>query len=147
VTRSGRGARCYTQSSRRVEVARVFLIDDEEDVVNLLTTVFSTRGFEVESETDAQVALSRVLASPPDLLVLDLMMPDLDGFELLRLLRQHPAGATMKVMIVSARTEIADQLHSLQLGADAYVCKPFSPADLLRQVEDVMGAARGGAGA
>jgi DNA-binding response OmpR family regulator len=53
----------------------------------------------------------------------------------------------MKVMIVSARTEIADQLHSLQLGADAYVCKPFSPADLLRQVEDVMGAARGGAGA
>jgi DNA-binding response OmpR family regulator len=127
-------------------VARVFLIDDEEDVVDLLTTVFSSRGFDVESETDAHAALSRVLATPPDLLVLDLMMPGLDGFEFLRLLRQHPSGADIRVVIISARTEIADQLHSLQLGADAYVCKPFSPADLLRQVEDVMGPGSDDAG-
>lgn len=127
-------------------MARVFVIDDEEDVVDLLKTVFASRGFEVETATDAEAALARVLAEPPDLLLLDLMMPGLDGFEFLRLLRQHPDGASIRVVIVSARTQISDQLQSLQLGADAYVCKPFSPQDLLRQVEHLLDGRREGAG-
>lgn len=127
-------------------MARVFVIDDEEDVVDLLKTMFASRGFDVQTATDPQTALNQVLADPPDLLVLDLMMPGLDGFEFLRLLRQHPDGGSIRVVIVSARTQISDQLQSLQLGADAYVCKPFSPQDLLRQVDHLLDDRREGAG-
>ena len=113
---------------------RLFVVDDEPDVVELLQTILRGEGLEVEIATDGRSALARILANPPDLVVLDLMMPDLDGFELLKLLRLDAVGATIPVLIVSARTGQQDQIESLQLGANAYICKPFSPRDLVRQV-------------
>ena len=117
---------------------RVFVVDDEPDVVELLQTILQAAGFEVEVATDGRSALARLLAKPADLLVLDLMMPDLDGFELLKLLRLDQRAAAMPVLIISARTGQQDQIESLQLGANAYLCKPFSPRDLVRQIRALL---------
>lgn len=119
---------------------RVYVVDDEPDVVGLLQTVLEHEGLEVEFATDGRVALAGILGSPPDLIILDLMMPGLDGFELLKLVRMDPRCEGVPVLIVSARTEQRDQLSSLQLGANAYLCKPFSPRDLVKQVQELLGA-------
>jgi DNA-binding response OmpR family regulator len=118
---------------------RVLVVDDEPDVADLLRTILELDGFRVESATDGRSALARVLAEPPDLLVLDLMMPDLDGLELLKLLRLDPRGATVPVLVVSAKSGTQHQLESLQRGANAYVCKPFSPRELKRQARALLG--------
>ena len=118
---------------------RVFVVDDEPDVVGLLQTILEREGLEVELATDGRSALHHILGDPPDLLVLDLMMPGLDGFELLKLIRLDPRCESTPVLIVSARTAPQDQLESLQLGANAYLCKPFSPKDLVREVRALLG--------
>jgi len=118
---------------------RIFVVDDEPDVVELLRTILELEGFEVESACEGRVALARILADPPDLLILDLMMPGLDGMEMLKLLRLDPQGADLPVMILSARTGQIDQIGSLQLGANAYICKPFSNRELIAQVRQLLG--------
>jgi len=120
-------------------VKRIYVVDDEPDVVELLRTVLELEGYAVESETDGKRALPAVLADPPDLLILDLMMPDLDGMEFLKLLRLDPAGARVPVLIVSAKTGQLDQMGSLQVGANAYICKPFSTRELLAEVRRLVG--------
>jgi len=120
-------------------VAKIFVVDDEPDVVELLRTILELEGFEVESACEGRVALARILADPPDLLILDLMMPGLDGMEMLKLLRLDPQGADLPVIIVSARTGQIDQIGSLQLGANAYICKPFSNRELIAQVRQLLG--------
>lgn len=118
---------------------RVFVVDDEPDVVELLQTILESEDMEVRVATEGTTALEQILADPPDILVLDLMMPDIDGFELLKLLRLDPNGAKIPVLILSARTGHQDQIESLQLGANAYICKPFSPRKLVRQVRWLLG--------
>jgi len=124
-------------------MTRVFVIDDEPDMVDLLATILRSDGFEVATDTDGRSALARVLSDPPDLVLLDLMMPDLDGMELLKLLRLDPKGARVPVLVVSARSGHQDQLGTLQLGANAYICKPFSPRELVFQVRQLLEASRG----
>jgi len=124
-------------------VKRIYIVDDEPDMVELLATVLKGEGFEVETYTDGRAALARVLDEPPELLLLDLMMPDLDGFELLKLLRLDARGREVVVLVVSARTGHRAQLETLQLGANAYIYKPFSPRELVAQVRQLL-AERGG---
>ena len=119
-------------------MARVFVIDDEPDMVDLLATILKSDGLQVDTDTDGRSALARLLADPPDLVLLDLMMPDLDGMELLKLLRLDVKGAHVPVLVVSARSGHQDQLGTLQLGANAYICKPFSPRELVRQVRQLL---------
>jgi DNA-binding response OmpR family regulator len=120
-------------------VSRVVVVDDELDVTDLLRTILELDGLTVEAITDGRAALARALADPPDLLVLDLMMPDLDGFELLKLLRRDPRGASIPVLVVSARSGRQHLIESLQRGANAYICKPFSPRELRGQVRQLLG--------
>jgi DNA-binding response OmpR family regulator len=119
-------------------MARVFVVDDEPDMVDLLATILKSDGLQVETDTDGRSALARLLADPPDLVLLDLMMPDLDGMELLKLFRLDARGADVPVLVVSARSGHQDQLGTLQLGANAYICKPFSPRELVRQVRQLL---------
>ncbi len=122
-------------------MSRIFVVDDEPDVVELLETVLGIEGFTVEVATEGRTALAKILADPPDLLILDLMMPDLDGMELLKLLRLDPRGLEIPVLIVSARTGQHDQIASLQMGANAYICKPFSNKELISQIRQLLGEA------
>jgi DNA-binding response OmpR family regulator len=128
-------------------MTRIFVVDDEPDMVDLLATILRSDGFEVDTDTEGRSALARVLAEPPDLILLDLMMPDLDGMELLKLLRLDPRGERVPVLVVSARSGHQDQLGTLQLGANAYICKPFSPRELVRQVRQLLAKSRGEASA
>ena len=118
---------------------RIFILDDEPDVVGLLRIILDKEGFEVESETDARRGLARLLEQSPDLLLLDLMMPGVDGFEVLKLLRQDFLSPRLPILILSARTGTEDKIQSLQLGADGYICKPFSPKELIAEVRRVIG--------
>lgn len=113
---------------------RVLVVDDEPDVAELLRTILTRDGFEVEIATGGRDALRKMLAAPPDLFILDLMMSELDGFELLKLVRLDSKLSSIPVVVVSARSSHQDQIASLQLGANAYVCKPFSPRELIHQV-------------
>lgn len=122
---------------------RIYVVDDEPDMVELLATVLKGEGHEIETYTDGRAALARVLEEPPDLLLLDLMMPDLDGFELLKLLRLDSRGRNVVVLVVSARTGHRAQLETLQLGANAYIYKPFSPRELATQVRHLLEERRG----
>lgn len=122
---------------------RIYVVDDEPDMVELLATVLRGEGHEVETYTDGRAALARVLEEPPELLLLDLMMPDLDGFELLKLLRLDARGRNVVVLVVSARTGHRAQLETLQLGANAYIYKPFSPRELAGQVRQLLAEREG----
>lgn len=122
---------------------RIYVVDDEPDMVELLATVLKGEGHEIETYTDGRAALARVLEEPPDLLLLDLMMPDLDGFELLKLLRLDARGRNVVVLVVSARTGHRAQIETLQLGANAYIYKPFSPRELATQVRHLLEERRG----
>ena len=122
---------------------RIYVIDDEPDMVELLATVLKGEGYEIETYTDGRAALARVLEEPPDLLLLDLMMPDLDGFELLKLLRLDSRGRNVVVLVVSARTGHRAQIETLQLGANAYIYKPFSPRELAAQVRQLLAEREG----
>jgi len=137
----------YTQSTdRRLELSvhRIYVIDDEPDMVELLATILRAENYEVETYTDGRAALARVLEEPPALVLLDLMMPDLDGFELLKLLRLDSRGRDVVVLVVSARTGHRAQLETLQLGANAYIYKPFSPRELVVQVRQLLAERQGG---
>jgi DNA-binding response OmpR family regulator len=127
-------------------VNRIYVVDDEPDMVELLATVLKGEGYEVETYTDGRAALARVLEEPPELLLLDLMMPDLDGFELLKLLRLDSRGQDVVVLVVSARTGHRAQIETLQLGANAYIYKPFSPRELAVQVRHLLAEREGPAG-
>ena len=129
-----------------LSVNRIYIVDDEPDMVELLATVLTGEGYEVETYTDGRAALARVLEEPPELLLLDLMMPDLDGFELLKLLRLDSRGKNVVVLIVSARTGHRAQLETLQLGANAYIYKPFSPRELASQVRQLLAEREGSTG-
>jgi DNA-binding response OmpR family regulator len=129
-----------------LRVNRIYIVDDEPDMVELLATVLIGEGHEVETYTDGRKALARVLEEPPELLLLDLMMPDLDGFELLKLLRLDARGKDVVVLVVSARTGHRAQLETLQLGANAYIYKPFSPRELASQVRQLLAEREGAAG-
>jgi len=126
-------------------VNRIYIVDDEPDMVDLLATVLKGEGYQVETYTDGRAALARVLEEPPELLLLDLMMPDLDGFELLKLLRLDSRGNNVVVLVVSARTGHRAQLETLQLGANAYIYKPFSPRELATQVRQLLAKREGNA--
>jgi two-component system response regulator ResD len=117
--------------------ATVLVVDDEPTIVEVLGTYLERAGFEVERAMDGLEALRLTELHRPDLVVLDLMLPGLDGFEVLRRLRERP-GKPVAVIMLTARGEESDRLVGLRHGADDYVVKPFSPAELVARVEAVL---------
>jgi DNA-binding response OmpR family regulator len=117
--------------------ATVLVVDDEPTIVEVVGTYLERAGFEVERAMDGLEALRLTELHRPDLVVLDLMLPGLDGFEVLRRLRERP-GKPVAVIMLTARGEESDRLVGLRHGADDYVVKPFSPAELVARVEAVL---------
>ena len=115
----------------------VLVVDDEPTIVEVVGTYLERAGFEVERAMDGLEALRLAEEHRPDLVVLDLMLPGLDGFEVLRRLRERP-GKPVAVIMLTARGEESDRLVGLRHGADDYVVKPFSPAELVARVEAVL---------
>jgi DNA-binding response OmpR family regulator len=114
---------------------RVLAVDDESHILDLLRVVFQRQGIDLlEAHTGAQ-ALARLRAEAPDLVVLDLGLPDRDGFEVLSEIRRESA---VPVIILTVRDDEAEKVRGLELGADDYVTKPFSPAELAARVKAVL---------
>jgi DNA-binding response OmpR family regulator len=118
----------------------ILLADDDATVVDVVERYLRRDGFHVESVGDGIAALEAAISRPPDLLVLDLMLPGLDGFEVCRQLR---ALAPVPVIMLTARTDESDRIVGLELGADDYVSKPFSPRELTARVKAVLRRAQG----
>ena len=114
---------------------RVLVVDDDETVIDVVRRYLEREGYEVDTATDGSLALEQALASPPDLLVLDLMLPGLDGVEVCRRLRQ---AHSLPVIMLTARGDVDDRITGLEVGADDYVTKPFSPRELTARVGAVL---------
>jgi DNA-binding response OmpR family regulator len=120
--------------------AKILVIDDDPDVRTLCRLNLGWAGHEVLEAGGGQEALDMVAADIPDALVLDIMMPVVDGLDVLRNVRSDPATREIPVVVISARVGVEDQVRGLETGADAYVTKPFSPETLTAMVECALGA-------
>lgn len=118
---------------------RVLLAEDEPNIVESLTFLLRRAGFEVTSESDGRAALEAALAGPLDLLILDVMLPGLDGFEILRRLRTDPRGARMPVIVLTAKGQRQDRETAVEQGADMFITKPFSNTELVAAVTRLTG--------
>jgi two-component system response regulator ResD len=114
---------------------RVLVVDDEPIVRDVLTRYLAHEGFEVDSAADGHAALRAIEGRPPNVIVLDLMLPKLSGLELLRLVRLE---SSVPVIILSAKVSERDRIAGLELGADDYVVKPYSPGEVVARVRAVL---------
>jgi DNA-binding response OmpR family regulator len=116
---------------------KILVVDDEDDILNFLELVLGEKGFDVITASGGQEALTRAQLEHPDLVLLDIMMPQMDGWEVLKLLRVDEETAEIPVAMLSARTEARDRVQGLQEGAIDYICKPFSLQELLGKIEAI----------
>jgi len=116
-------------------VAKILVVDDEEPIQELLRFNLEKEGYIVRVAKDGQEALQQVENDQPDLLVLDLMLPGMDGLEVCRKLRSNPKFQQIPIIMLSAKGEEFDKVLGLELGADDYMTKPFSPRELLARIK------------
>jgi len=116
---------------------KILVVDDEDDILHFLELVLGEKGYEVITAATAQEALTRAQVERPDLVLLDIMMPQMDGWEVLKLLRLEGETAQIPVAMLSARTDARDRVQGLQEGAVDYICKPFSLPELLGKIEAI----------
>ena len=126
---------------RRIEWPNAFfLIEDEPNIIEAISFILSRDGFTVHTHEDGETAMDKVLALPPDLIILDVMLPGRSGFDILRDLRAEPVTAKIPVMMLTARGQAKDRDLALRLGADHFMTKPFSNAEVRDHVRSLMEA-------
>ena len=114
---------------------KILVVDDEPQIINFVTMNLEQENFRVVSARDGYEALEKVTRELPDLVILDIMMPDMDGFETLEKIREV---STIPVIFLSVKGEEFDRVHGLDLGADDYITKPFSPRELVSRIRAVL---------
>ncbi|MFL7792107.1 MAG: response regulator [Anaerolineae bacterium] len=120
-------------------MARILIIDDDSEFLDMLNLVMRRVGHETTLSGDGPDGLSKALADPPDLAIVDVMMPDMTGYEVVRQLRADSATASLPIIILTARGQPVDRQAALDAGADVYMSKPVTMADLAERVEDLLG--------
>lgn len=125
-------------------MTKILVIDDEPAITNLVSAYLRTEGYEVYTAADGNAGLKAARAFKPDLIILDLMLPGIDGIELLSRLRRE---SEVYVIMLTARTEETGKIVGLSVGADDYVTKPFSPRELVARVKAALRRLKTGAGA
>jgi len=113
---------------------RVLLAEDEPNIVESLSFLLERAGFDVVAEMDGQAALAAALADPPDVMILDVMLPSIDGFEVLRRLRADTRGHALPVLMLTAKGQREDRETALDSGASLFMTKPFSNAEVIAAV-------------
>ena len=120
---------------------RVLVVDDEEDVINVLRLVLSKSGYDVITASSGMDGLMRAQSESPEAILLDIMMHEMDGWEVLKLLKLDDATRNIPVVILSARVEPKDKIRGLQEGAVDYVTKPFAVREILEKMSAILGPA------
>lgn len=121
---------------------RVLVVDDDADLRDIVRSVLESAGFEVTEAPDGAAALEAVRIAPPELVIIDYMMPNLTGPEVVALIKQDMVLRHVPVIMLTGKIEVQDKVHGLDAGADDYVVKPFEPAELLARVKMVLRRAR-----
>jgi DNA-binding response OmpR family regulator len=119
-------------------VARVLVVEDDPDIAQLVAHYLEKAGFTAEITSSGREALASITARPPELLVLDLMLPHVDGLEICRTIRGNDATASVPIIMLTARAEESDRIVGLEIGADDYLSKPFSPGELVARVRALL---------
>jgi DNA-binding response OmpR family regulator len=117
---------------------RILIVEDDPDIAELVARYLERAGFQTERAANGREALQTVAARLPDLLVLDLMLPHVDGIEICRSLRANAATASLPIIMLTARADESERIVGLELGADDYLAKPFSPGELVARVRAVL---------
>ena len=118
---------------------RILVVDDEIYIVHILDFSLGMEGYEVLTALDGEQALEKARAEKPDLIVLDIMMPKLDGYETCKILKGDPATRDIPVILLSAKGRNVDQKVGFEVGADDYITKPFSPRKLVERINAILG--------
>jgi CheY-like chemotaxis protein len=121
-------------------LGRVLVVDDDEVIRQLIAVNLTLEGFEVVTAVDGRECLEKVTEVHPDVITLDVMMPRLDGWVTATQLRRNPETAGIKVVLITARAQEDDRDRGRQIGVDAYLTKPFDPAEMIRVVRELAGA-------
>jgi DNA-binding response OmpR family regulator len=117
---------------------KILVVDDEPEAVELLEFNLKQAGFEVIAAADGAQALKKARSAAPSLIVLDLMLPEIDGLEVCKMLRRDPATARIPIVMLTAKAAEIDRVLGLELGAEDYITKPFSPRELVLRVQKVL---------
>ena len=120
---------------------RLLLVDDEPDLVQMVSVRLKAAGYEVSTAYDGQEALDKVKQAWPDLMILDLMLPKLDGYKVCRLLKFDERTKSIPILIFTARAQVEDVTLATECGADAYLTKPFEAKALLGKIQELLLAA------
>ena len=118
--------------------AQVVIVEDDEMIADVVRITLSLEGYNVTHVSDGAAALSTITMSPPDIVILDLMLPHIDGWEVLNQMRANPATADIPVIVMTAKAMPADEIRSYNLGASAYIRKPFLPQEMIDKVEQLV---------
>jgi len=118
---------------------RILAVDDEPHILKLVAFSLKSHGYDVLEASDGLSAIGVAQAEKPDLILLDVMMPVLDGYEACRRLKEDPATKDIPVVMLTAKAQVKEQQTGLDSGATDYVCKPFTPKDLVAQVQAILG--------
>lgn len=117
---------------------RILVVDDESDVTDLVAYHLKAKGFTVETLNDPNSSIGTARSFMPDLVILDVMMPDLNGIQICRMLRADPKLKSVPVVFLTAKAEEGDRIQGLETGADDYICKPFSNKELVLRVQTIL---------
>jgi len=127
-------------------MARILAVDDEPNIVRLIQVNLERMGYQVETANNGVQALEKIRASRPDLVVSDVMMPEMDGFELLSTIRRDPALEDLPVIMLTAKAQDKNVMEGYQRGADMYLTKPFNPMELIAFVKRILQSSNEGDG-
>jgi DNA-binding response OmpR family regulator len=127
-------------------MARILVVDDDREIVRLVKAYLEKAGYNVLTAFDGETALHTLRREQPDLLVLDLMLPDRDGWDLTRLIRKDSQLSSTPIIMLTARVEDSDKIVGLEIGADDYVTKPFNPREVVARVRALLRRSHPGSG-
>ncbi len=122
---------------------KILIVDDEKDLIETLSFRLNSNGYEVISAYDGQAGLDKAKKEKPDLIVLDLMLPKMDGYKVCGLLKKDVRYSGIPIIIFTARALEEDRKLGIEVGADAFVTKPFEPKALLAKIEELLGGSNG----
>ena len=117
---------------------KILLVDDEEDILDFLELILEEQGYSIVKANSGREALLAAQMHRPELILLDIMMPEMDGWEVLKLLKADEEVAHIPVAMLTARTEMKDKIQGLQEGAIDYICKPFATKELLDKLQIIL---------
>jgi len=120
------------------EIKKILVVDDEPDVASLLALLLKSQGYDVTSASDGPEALEKARSGKPDLILLDIMLPKLDGYKVARMLKFDENFRHIPIIMLTAKIQEKDKQIGMEMGADAYITKPFNTPQLLELVKDTL---------